>query len=245
MEAGSGLVQRWIMRRLRAASILNRWAFKDIIMNDYEIVIYIDEAYTQCKFVLNARRALSTLINNYNDARSKGDIDGYEYINQEIFRNIHSLLTHASNVSKLFWPGATHKIGNEVENNGLKGSSNNPRNIRAKELREYLSIPDKGHKLEKRNLRNHLEHYDERLDDWQLNSPNKNFIQDSIGTRNMLKGVDDKDVFRWFDPSTNIMYFRGETFNLNSIIEGIEDIIRRIERKDSFPWRRVVFRKKS
>src|SRR5581483_2573832 len=68
----------------------------------------------------------------------------------EVFRQLHYLLLHTSNVSKILWPGAP-------------GESRAAQ--RGAELRKLMALPDE-HPLAQRTLRNHLEHYDERLDAW-------------------------------------------------------------------------------
>ena len=71
--------------------------------------------------------------------------------NQRVFNHIRLALQFAANLSKIFWP-----------------------HHRAKErgvwLRELTRLPDR-HPLSDRRLRNHIEHFDERLDDWASPSP--------------------------------------------------------------------------
>jgi hypothetical protein len=65
-----------------------------------------------------------------------------------IFREIHSFLTHASNVSKLFWPIGT-KRNNETEE---QFEVRKPAIKRGRELRELYDIHT-GHALEQRPFR--------------------------------------------------------------------------------------------
>lgn len=70
-----------------------------------------------------------------------------------IIRELRAALVASANVSKVFWsaaPGAPAR--------------------RAADLRVLCQLPD-DHGLKNRRLRNHVEHTDERLDDWLANGP--------------------------------------------------------------------------
>ena len=70
--------------------------------------------------------------------------------NQRVFDAIRSALQFASNVSKVFWPHSNAKE-------------------RGGKLRALCKLPAR-HTLSDRRLRNHIEHMDERLEDWTGNS---------------------------------------------------------------------------
>lgn len=59
-----------------------------------------------------------------------------------------------------------------------------------------LRLPEDEHPLKSLKLRDHLEHFDERLDHWQAKSVRKNCSRDSIGSRERLAGVDDIDIMQ-------------------------------------------------
>ncbi len=125
----------------------------------------------------------------------------------QAFGLLHNLLIHAGIVSRMLWPPA--------------GKA--PRVRRARELREMLGVDD-AHPLAKRDLRNHLEHYDERLDSWVKESERHNFVDRWIGPRAGIQGVDDKDILRLFDPVANLFIFRGESFAIQGLVDGLDDI---------------------
>jgi hypothetical protein len=67
-----------------------------------------------------------------------------------VFNHIRLALQFSSNVSKIFWPQKAAERG--------------------RRLRTLAGIPDR-HALRDRRLRNHIEHMDERLDEWTIKSP--------------------------------------------------------------------------
>lgn len=73
--------------------------------------------------------------------------------NQSIFDSIRMALHFSANVSKVFWP-----------------ADRSPAKERGERLRHLTGIAD-DHPLKSRQLRNHVEHMDERLDSWTANSP--------------------------------------------------------------------------
>jgi hypothetical protein len=70
---------------------------------------------------------------------------------QTVFDHIRLALQFSSNVSKIFWP---HRNAAE----------------RGTRLRTLAGLPER-HPLADRRLRNHIEHMDERLDEWTAQSP--------------------------------------------------------------------------
>lgn len=184
-------------------------------MNESEVSIYLREANTQAGLAIGAAIALNNALQSSNE-ESRGTAinwDRKKFIHGEIFRSLHSLLTHASNISKLFWPSAT------------KGKTEAQRIARGQLLRGRLGLPDNGHTLQDRRFRNHLEHFDERLDNWRETSSRKNYVQDFIGPKGSIFGVEETDIMRWFDPQSKQFVFRGETFDIQELITSIEGLI--------------------
>ncbi|WP_156962578.1 hypothetical protein [Salinisphaera hydrothermalis] len=137
----------------------------------------------------------------------------FRYIHGEVFRSIHSLLTHASNISRLFWP----PIG--------RGKNGAKKEERGRILRERVGLPNENHPLKKRTLRDHLEHFDERIDSWRETSARKNYAQDLIGPQNMIQGLDPADMMRWYDPDRKRFMFRGEEFDMQELVSAINELL--------------------
>lgn len=162
--------------------------------------IYLDEICLQCDYALRA-------VSNFNAALQQEDA-------QELFRAAHSFLTHVSNVSRLLWP--------PWEREKAKWEKAKCRGV---ELRNILGLPD-DHLLKNRKLRNHLEHYDTRLDAWADSSPHRIYVDRIVGPRSMIGGdaIHDSDIMRHFDPATLKFIFRGEEFQLQPIATAIERV---------------------
>ncbi|MBB5217181.1 hypothetical protein [Parapusillimonas granuli] len=129
----------------------------------------------------------------------------------EVFRNIHSMLTHTANISRLLWPGNKQKSA---------------RKQRAEALRLLLDLPADDHLLSDRTLRDDLEHFDERLDRWTTSSDAApDYWQDCIGSWDVPHqqyGVKERNVMRHFDPSTQIFRFQGRPWNIPEMIDAVQ-----------------------
>lgn len=127
----------------------------------------------------------------------------------QVFRSLHSMLTHASNVSKLLWPPR---------------SKNNAK-ARGRSLRAILAITDES-PLRSRELRNNLEHFDEQLDEW-VKSPTAMIVDDTIGDISGAKQFGD-DVWRWYDPQSLEFLFKGEKYQLDDIFQALQEVDQKI-----------------
>ena len=132
---------------------------------------------------------------------------------------IQNFLVAVGNMSKIFWP-----INQKYENRG-------------KELRRSLDI--KGNSpIQPRNFRNHLEHFDERLEEWATSSKRHNFIDSNIGLVSKMVGIiDQEDCLRNFDPTSGILTFRGDKYELKPIIEAIDELYPKVSTEANKPWR--------
>ena len=116
------------------------------ILHFYE-AFYLDEILYCCKSVENSFKALNVaLVANHKDCHSKEKGRG---IKDTILREAQNLIGHAASLSKLLWPPST------------KGKYER----RGKKLRAALGITEES-PLKCRLVRNAMEHFDERLDDY-------------------------------------------------------------------------------
>jgi hypothetical protein len=132
-------------------------------------------------------------VHDFNGALVTGDVTNAWIAMQNI-------LTAAANISKALW--------------GSRG-----KHAKAREgLRTSLQVDDTS-PLREVAMRNHFEHYDERLDHWWAKSERHNHMDMSIMPPNMVQGLDDTDAFRVFDPTTGDLIFWGERFNVNELAQ--------------------------
>ncbi len=185
-------------------------------METFIEMIYLRELLVQCENAVAAVKRMNELLRQ---------TETFEF-----FREAADFLQHTSAASRLLWP---------------PGGSNADRKARADtrgtHLRAVLGV-DGEHVLKNRRLRDHLEHYDERIDDWAVTSPNRNIVDNMIGPRTAIGGdaIKDSDIMRLYDPATKCFVFRGESFDIQALVDGVQDIATRARKRyeDIDPWRR-------
>jgi hypothetical protein len=185
--------------------------------------IYVGEIKSQCQFALNAIGSLNHALKQVSGGIQVEQAQRM-FFHSEVFRQIHSFLTHASNVSRLLWPPVPKQRETESDADYQARIQPQDKVQRAVSLRSLYGIDD-GNGLKNRSLRDHLEHYDERLDDWRKTSVQRNIVSDMIGPKNSIVGIAPTDAMRWFDPSTNNFYFRGEEYNLQALASSVDVLL--------------------
>jgi hypothetical protein len=123
----------------------------------------------------------------------------------DIWSAIQSILVAAGNVSKILWPARRRY---------------DPRGTM---LRELLGV-DEDSALSDRKLRNHFEHYDERLEDWLSSNHSVVYVDQIIGSLSGYLRDFPQNAHRNYDPATQILAFRGEAISLRSLLESLKEI---------------------
>jgi hypothetical protein len=95
-------------------------------------------------------------------------------------------------------------------------------------LRTLLAVDGKS-PLGTRTIRDHFEHYDERIDDWLSEPRSAVYVDQYIGVFSGPLGSDAHRAHRAFDPSTGELRFRGESLNLVVLLAALRDIKRECE----------------
>ena len=127
------------------------------------------------------------------------------------FREAQGVLSHAAAISRLLWPPR-----NKDERARTRGEH----------LRSVLQVPD-DHALQARTLRDHLEHFDERLDQWTQETTHGTIVDLCIGPASSFVGgasVGRGDFLRVYEPDRNVFTFRGDEFNIQELVTGIESL---------------------
>lgn len=121
---------------------------------------------------------------------------------------IHEALMHSAALSRYFWPVS---------------SKNKLCVARGKKLKEAFQIKDDS-ALRINFLRNALEHYDERLDQFLLENHAGLFHpRPIIGSISIAEGKIDK-VFRLVDPELEILILLGEKYEFKGVHNIVENI---------------------
>jgi hypothetical protein len=134
--------------------------------------------------------------------------------NLRIFDRIRLSLQMAANVSRLFWPPREKS------------------KARGEHLRALTGLPET-HGLSDRKLRNHIEHFDERLDAWTAISP-RPFLalelvlhEDDFETEQMRDEVISSTAVI-YDAEKQSVHLFGDTFSLPALCANIQDVHDRI-----------------
>lgn len=123
-----------------------------------------------------------------------------------IFYHLHHFIVHAANIDKLL---------------DLRPGSD-----RYRILRDCLNLADVKIK-QFRKLRNHLEHFDERLDDWICKHYNNGYAFFDMNLVTGARGFPKKICLRALDGNKFVFY--GEEFNILVLHEEIEKIEKSIK----------------
>lgn len=136
------------------------------------------------------------------------------------FQELTSFLGASANVSKLLWPspGSKSLFPKETRQRGYL-------------LREALGVQDAGNSLFSRELRNHFEHYDERLDQWAVQSTRHNLADRNLGPIGSIAGLETIDLQRQFNPAAMEVYFRDQVVPLEPMRQELERLVAVSEQK--------------
>lgn len=166
--------------------------------------VYLSQAVQECNHCLAAAQSFNESLHTQESTH--------------LFDHAVNFIQHAAAASRIFWPPSSpNKISKERSK------------ARGAHLRASLGL-DENHALRWRTLRDHIEHFDERLDDWAEKSKYRNMVYRLIGSRDDVAGnaIEDGDIIHHLDPAKLTYSFRGEAFNLQEIHDGVEDLIQRI-----------------
>ena len=156
---------------------------------------YLTEVINQYRFAVLSLEMLRKSLDLHDlDIPDDKSVDDY------VFLYAHAFLTHVASISKLLWPEARTRQRRPLAEE------------RSEELRSILNISEDS-PINNRRLRNHFEHYDERLDEW-ASEERRYYIDRIIAPIGTISGFDDKDYMRRFDPTTFQLFFHGESFDL-------------------------------
>lgn len=122
---------------------------------------------------------------------------------ERVFQSLHAFLAAGANISKL-----------------LDGERETRERLRA----EVGATEDALERMKK--LRNHFEHYDERLEAWAKRDPDPNFADMNLTAPfGGISGLDaSRSVLRNFEPATWVATFGDEEFDLKPALGAIEEI---------------------
>ena len=128
--------------------------------------------------------------------------DNFDHI--EVWCSIQTILVAAGNVSKILWPSKKYAE-------------------RGERLRELLKVSE-GSLLSDRKFRNHFEHYDERIEDWFKKQSSAVYSDLAVDPFKSISGNVPTNHHRAYDPLTQTLTFRGESFDLAAVLKELKEI---------------------
>ena len=134
----------------------------------------------------------------------------------ELASAVRAFVTATGGITTLLWP---------APDAGKRGAR------RGAHLRELLGVEDDS-PLRARKLRNHLVHFDERLDRILLTRPGRRIYSSVIASsREALEQspVDEKDIVFRYEAAANEVVIFGDRFRLNDLWQACERIASRVE----------------
>lgn len=169
-------------------------------MDPFKLNIFQAEVSKQVYFALRAVGDIRGAVNGIFADPSISTTD-------DVFYHVQAFLTATANVSKLLW---AQKEGSYRR--------------RRQPLRDSFAV-DKTSPLYRRDMRNHYEHFDERIEVWWDGSlGNRIFIDFGVVPRTMYAGavLQDRHIMRHLDPVSATLYFGGDVIDLISITAELE-----------------------
>jgi len=99
---------------------------------------------------------------------------------------------------------------------------------RGDELRESLGVGEDS-PLRALGFVEHFEHFDKRLETWQVTSEDHRFFDSYTEPLDVLAETAPEDRMRGYDTDRNAVLFNGEAFELDPVSRAVEELQRRAE----------------
>ena len=99
---------------------------------------------------------------------------------------------------------------------------------RGSDLRESLGVNDDS-PLKARTFAEHFEHFDKRLETWQVTSEHHRFFDSYTEPLDVLAETAPEDRLRGFDREKNAILFQGEAYEVDPVSRVLEELQRRAE----------------
>jgi len=127
-------------------------------------------------------------------------------------------------------------VGSANVSKALWGDGKNRSKVAAQRqpLRDSLGVDDTS-PLYDLSLRNHFEHFDERIDKWWAEDPNHNILDRMIGPPSAVVGLPDISRFRVYDPSGPSLVLWGQKYDLQPIASECDRIFPIAQREADKP----------
>lgn len=149
-----------------------------------------------------ARSAISAFL-AYGDELKEGANEA------EVARYLHDALSHSAAISRFFWP---------PKSAGRIGA------YRGARLREIYGIADTSPLLN-RELRNELEHFDEKIDAWFMSGPVGPVVASPVIADHSIADEGFGHAFKIVDPDNDMLVIFGRKFEFGSICREVAKLL--------------------
>ena len=190
-------------------------------MNEFKISIFQMEIGRQCDFVMLAEHDLKQSLQNMTTI-SPGTVPKIAAEMNRFWYSAQSLLVAVANISKLLWPAPPRRRAGE--NTEAFEEFKKTQQANAKSLRESLNIDDSS-TLKNRKLRDHFEHFDERIA--RLPDSGFNYVDTNISTPGDMQ-INNAITMRNFNPRTSTIEYHGDILEEAAIMK-LEPVIAAIK----------------
>lgn len=181
-----------------------------VLIKDFSGIVPYHEVFYIRSIMFSAKKSI-TSFNSFWQQLQESESDP-----ENIVYDLYEALAHAATISRYFWP--SHNKKRLHSSRGLK-------------LRNAFTLND-NNPLKDRQLRDTIEHFDERLDKFLLNDP-IGHIFDLIITDQEILDNEATYIFRLVDPTRGIVVLFGEKYNFISIQKAVHDIYGKAIQMDS------------
>jgi hypothetical protein len=174
-----------------------------VIVADHQGILSYCEVFYLESVAYTAGRAVSAFLRFDETLLKKSG-------NDQIVAAVQEALTHVAALSRFFWPARKSALSN----------------ARGKRLRESFGITEES-PLQSRALRNALEHFDERLDEFLLEEHVGYFFPSAMVDDASLSEETIGHIFRLVDPTTSQFVLLGTAYSfkeLRAVAENIQSI---------------------
>jgi len=137
--------------------------------------------------------------------------------------SLQAFLIAVGNISKLLWPSPPRRGTRRIISD------------RGEKLRESLDVPE-GSYLESRRLRNHFEHFDERLETWAYMATAHSMVDWNLLNSDLLSEDTSNNVFRNYDPERKIVFFQQDRYELQPILDEVEELLQKASVETKKPY---------
>jgi hypothetical protein len=180
-------------------------------MDDFTQRVFLGELQRQCTFALRAFAAI--------------EVCAKHGLGEELFYHVQGFLIATANVSKILYPDQ------HAKQPALRAACQK----RGRDLRALLGVQASS-VFERREARNHFEHFDERVQEWAERGSGRNFIDGNILVQTPVAqafpGAHPRDIFRLYSTPPPAVWFWSQEYPLQPFVDAMVALLREIDARD-------------